>query len=74
MKRTMLTLVIVSFAIASLPAQTVLVREDVPTPAVVNDLDPFTTAKPMKGRASPGSAISRLAIQGQKLLAPPRNR
>ena len=67
MKRTMLQLVTVSFAIASLPAQTLLVRENVPAPAVVNDLNPFIHAT----RIPVTSELSSIRFQGIRAVRIP---
>ena len=82
MKRTMLQLVTISFAIASLPAQTrgsardesiggassaLLVRENVPAPAVVNDLNPFIHA----ARIPVTSELSSIRFQGIRAVRIP---
>jgi len=67
MKRTILQLVTVSFAITSLPAQTLLVRENVPAPAVVNDLNPFIHA----ARIPVTSNLLTIRFQGIKAVRIP---
>ena len=67
MKRTMLQLLTVSFAIASLPAQTLLVRENVLAPAVVSELNPFIHA----ARIPVTSELSSIRFQGIRAVRIP---